>query len=71
MIAAIQDHCSRQPRYFTAGHVVDRVFRLFLCRSEHTLSLDDLARLARTRRRKVKAVLEKHGDQLGILPVWH
>ena len=71
MIAAIQNHCSRQPRYFTAGHVVDRIFRLFLCRSEHTLSLDDLARLAKTRRRKVKAVLEKHGDQLGILPVWH
>ncbi len=70
MIAAIQHHCSQEPRYFTAGHVVDRVFRLFLCRPEHTLSLDDLARLAQTRRRKVRAVIEKYGDRLGILPVW-
>jgi hypothetical protein len=70
MVEAICTHCSRQPRYFTAGPVIDRVFRLFLCRAEHTLSLDGLTRLAHTRRRKVKAALEKHGERLGIVAVW-
>jgi hypothetical protein len=70
MIEAIRTHCSRQPRYFTAGPVMDRIFRLFLCRAEHTLSLDDLTRLAQTRRRKVKAALEKHGERLGIVTAW-
>jgi hypothetical protein len=70
MVAAIREHCSRQPRYFTTGPVIDRVFRLFLCRSERTLSLGDLARLGQTRRRKVKAALAKHGGQLGIVVVW-
>ena len=70
MVEAICTHCSRQPRYFTAGPVIDRVFRLFLCRAEHTRSLDDLTRLVHTRRRKVKAALEKHGERLGIVTVW-
>jgi hypothetical protein len=70
MVAAIRAHCCHQPRYFSAGPVIERVFRLFLCRPEHTLSLDDLARLGRTRRRKVKAALEKYGGRLGIKPVW-
>jgi hypothetical protein len=70
MIAAIRGHCSHQPRYFTAGRVIDRLFRLFLCRPEHTQSLDDLAHRAKTRRRKVKAALERYGEQLGIVAVW-
>jgi len=67
MITAIREHCSQQPRYFTSGRVIDRVFRLFLCRSEHSLSLDDLARLANTRRRKIRAAINKYGDRLGIV----
>jgi hypothetical protein len=70
MVDAIRAHCSRQPRYFTSGPVIERVFRLFLCRAEHTLSLDDLARLAKTRRRKVKAALSRQGGRLGIVVVW-
>jgi hypothetical protein len=70
MVAAIRAHCSRQPRYFSAGPVIERIFRLFLCRPERTLSFDDLARLGQTRRRKVKAALEKYGERLGIRPVW-
>ena len=71
MIAAIRDHCCRQPRYFTAGRIIDRVFRLFLCRPEHTLTLDDLTRLSQTRRRKkVRAALLKYGGRLGIQVAW-
>jgi hypothetical protein len=70
MVAAICRHCSRQPRYFTSGRVIYRVFRLFLCRSEHSLSLDDLARLAKTRRRKIRAAIKKHGERLGIEVMW-
>jgi hypothetical protein len=70
MVAAIRAHCSQQARYFSTGRVIDRVFRLFLCRPEHTLSLDDLARLGETRRRKVKAAIEKYGERLGIVVVW-
>lgn len=70
MVAAICRHCSRQPRYFTAGRVINRVFRLFLCRPEHSLSLDDLARLAKTRRRKIKAAIIKHGERLRIEVMW-
>jgi hypothetical protein len=67
MIAAIRGHCSRQSRYFSAGRVIDRVFRLLLCRPEHTLSLGDLARLGKMRRRKVRAAIEKYGARLGIV----
>jgi hypothetical protein len=67
MIAAIREHCSQQPRYFTSGRVINRVFRVFLCRSERSLSLDDLARLTDTRRRKIRAAINKQGDQLGIV----
>lgn len=67
MITTIREHCSQQPRYFTSGRVIDRVFRLFLCRTEHSLSLDDLARLANTRRRKIRAAIKKYGDRLGIV----
>jgi hypothetical protein len=70
MIAAIRDHCSLQPRYFTSGRVINRVFRLFLCRAEHTLSLDDLTPLAKTRRRKIRAAIEKYGEALGIVLAW-
>jgi hypothetical protein len=70
MIAAICEHCSQQPRYFTSGRVINRAFRVFLCRPEHTLSLGDLARLTQTRRRKVKAALQKYGERLGIVMVW-
>lgn len=70
MIATICEHCSRQLRYFTSGRVINRVFRLFLCRPEHTLSLNDLARLAQTRRRKIRAAIEKHGERLGIVVAW-
>jgi hypothetical protein len=70
MIATIRGHCSHQPRYLTAGRVIDRLFRIFLCRPEHTLSLDDLAHWGKTRRRKVKAALERYGEQLGIVAVW-
>jgi hypothetical protein len=70
MIAAIREHCSLQPRYFTSGQIIDRVFRLFLCRPERTLSLDNLARLAETRRRKIRAVIEKYGERLGIKVKW-
>jgi hypothetical protein len=70
MIAAIRAHCSRQPRFFTSGRLINRVFRLFLCRPEHSLSLDDLSRLAKTRRRKLRATINKHGQQLGIVVAW-
>jgi hypothetical protein len=70
MIAAIRDHCSRQERYFTSGHVIDRVFRLFLCRLENSLTLDDLARLAQTRRRKIRAAIKRQGEPLGIVVDW-
>jgi hypothetical protein len=70
MIVAIREHCSRQPRYFTSGRVINRVFRLFLCRPEHTLSLDNLAHLAQTRRRKIRAAIKKHGAGLGISTAW-
>jgi hypothetical protein len=70
MIAAIRDHCSRQPRYFTSGRLINRVFRLFICRPEHSLSLDDLSRLAKTRRRKIRAAINRHGQQLGIVVAW-
>jgi hypothetical protein len=70
MIVAIQDHCSRQPRYFTSGRLINRVFRLFLCRPERSLSLDELAQLAKTRRRKIRATINKHGQQLGIVVAW-
>jgi hypothetical protein len=70
MVAAIRGHCSKQPRYFTSGRVINRVFRLFLCRPEHTLSLDDLTRLAHTRRRKIRAAIDRYGEQLGIVVVW-
>jgi len=70
MIAAIRDHCSHQPRYFTSGRLINRVFRLFLCRPEHSLSLDDLSRLAKTRRRKIRAAINRHGQQLGIVVAW-
>jgi hypothetical protein len=70
MIRTIRDHCSQEPRYFTTGPVVDRVFRLFLCRYENTLSINDLARLAETRRSKIKTALKKYGDRLGIVVVW-
>lgn len=70
MIAAIREHCGRQPRYFTSGRVINRVFRLFLCRPEHSLSLDDLVRLAQTRRRKIRAAIQKYGVRLGIEVVW-
>ena len=71
MIAAIRAHCRRHPRYFTSGPIIQRVFRLFLCRPEHTLSLDDLARLSHThRRRKIRAAIQKHGGRLGIEAVW-
>ena len=70
MLAAIRGHCSRQPRYFTSGRVINRVFRLFICRPEHTLSLDDLARLADTRRRKIRAAVDRYGEKLGIVLVW-
>jgi hypothetical protein len=70
MIDAIREHCSRQPRYFTAGRVINRVFRLLLCRPEHSLALDDLARLAKTRRRKIRAAINKHGERLGIVVAW-
>jgi hypothetical protein len=70
MIDAIQQHCSLQPRYFTSGRVIHRVFRLFLCRPEHSLSLDDLTRLAKTRRRKIRAAIEKYGEALGIVVKW-
>jgi hypothetical protein len=67
MIAAIREHCSQQPRYFTSGRVINRVFRVFLCRSERSLSLDDLARLTDTRRRKIRAAIHRHGVELGIV----
>lgn len=67
MVAAIRAHCSHQPRYFSTGPVIDRIFRIFLCRSERTLSLGDLARLGKTRRRKVKAALARQGGRLGIV----
>jgi hypothetical protein len=70
MIATIVEHCSRQPRYFTSGRVINRLFRLFLCRPEHTLSLDDLVRLAQTRRRKIRAAIVRYGERLGIVAVW-
>ncbi len=71
IIAAIRVHCCRQPRYFTSGHIIDRLFRLFLCRPEHTLTLDDLTRQSHTRRRrKVRAALQKHGGRLGIQVAW-
>ena len=70
MIIAIREHCSLQPGYFTSGQIIDRVFRLFLCRPERTLSLDDLVRLAGTRRRKIRAVIEKYGERLGIVVKW-
>lgn len=70
MVAAIRGHCSTQPRYFTSGRVINRVFRLFLCRPEHTLSLADLTRLADTRRRKIRAAIDRYGEQLGIIVVW-
>ncbi len=50
--------------------MIDRLLRIFICRPEHTLSLDDLARLSKTRRRKVKAVLNKQGARLGIVVAW-
>jgi hypothetical protein len=43
---------------------------LFLCRPEHSLSLDDLARLAKTRRRKIRAAIKQHGRRLGIEVMW-
>ena len=67
MIRAIREHCSQQPRYFKSGRVINRVFRVFLCRSEGSLSLDDLARLTETRRRKIRAAIKRQGDQLGIV----
>jgi hypothetical protein len=70
MITTIRIHCSRHPRYFSSGRVIDRVFRLFLCRSEHTLSLDDLTRLAGTRRRKIRAAITRYGERLGIKTAW-
>jgi hypothetical protein len=70
MIKAIREHCSLEPRYFTAGRIVNRVFRLFLCRPEYSLSLDDLTRLAGTRRRKVRSAIQKYGAKLGILVHW-
>jgi hypothetical protein len=70
MVAAIRQHCSLQARYFSSGRVIDRLLRIFICRSERTLSLDDLARLSQTRRRKVKAALEKQGGRLGIVVAW-
>jgi hypothetical protein len=70
MIATIVEHCSRQPRYFSSGRVINRLFRLFLCRPEHTLSLDDLVRLAQTRRRKIRAAIARYGERLGIAGVW-
>ena len=70
MIAAIREHCSREPRYFTSGRVINRVLRLFLCRPEQSLSLDLLAHLAKTRRRKIRAAIKKHGAGLGIRTAW-
>jgi hypothetical protein len=70
MIVAIRDHCSGQPRYFTSGRLINRIFRLFLCRPERSLSLDELAQLAKTRRRKIRAAIGKHGQQLGIVVAW-
>ncbi len=70
MIAAVREHCCLDPRYFTSGRVIHRVFRLLLCRPEHSLSLDDLTRLAKTRRRKIRAAIEKYGEQLGIVVQW-
>jgi hypothetical protein len=70
MILAIRQHCSQQPRYFTSGRIINRVFRLFLCRPEHSLSLNDLVQLAQTRRRKIRAAIEKYGEQLGIEVAW-
>ena len=67
MVRAIQEHCCQQPRYFTSGRVINRVFRVFLCRPEGSLSLDDLARLTETRRRKIRAAIKRQGDQLGIV----
>lgn len=70
MLAAICEHCSLQPRFFTSGRVINRVFRLLLCCPEQALSLDDLTRLAGTRRRKVRAAIEKYGERLGIVVNW-
>lgn len=70
MITAIREHCRLDPRYFTSGRVINRVFRLFLCRAEHSLSLDELTRLAKTRRRKIRAAIEKYGERLGIVVLW-
>lgn len=70
MIAAIRAHCSHTPGYFSSGPVIDRLFRLFVCRPEHSLSLDRLSQLASTRRKKVKAALQDKGERLGILPAW-
>jgi hypothetical protein len=70
MIAAIVQHCSKQPRYFTSGRVINRLFRLFLCRPEHTLTLDDLVRFAHTRRRKIRSAIDRYGERLGIIAVW-
>jgi len=70
MIAAICQHCSHQPRFFTSGRVINRVFRLFLCRPEHSLSLDELTLLAKARRRKIRAAIKKHGEGLGIKVMW-
>lgn len=70
MVAAMRQHCSQQASYFSSGPVIDRLLRIFICRSERTLSLDDLTRLSGTRRRKVKAALEKQGARLGVVVVW-
>ena len=35
-----------------------------------SLTLDDLARFTQTRRRKVRATLKKHGEELGIVVAW-
>jgi hypothetical protein len=47
--------------------VINRVFRVFLCRAENSLSLDDLARLTNTRRRKIRSAIKKFGDRMGIV----
>jgi hypothetical protein len=70
MTAAIREHCCHQARYFTSGRVINRIFRLFLCRPEHSLTLDALTQLASTRRRKIRAAITKYGEQLGIVVVW-
>jgi len=70
MVVAIREHCCRQPRYFTSGRVVNRVFRLFLCRPEHTLSLDDLVQFSKTRRRKIRSAISRYGQRLGIIVAW-